>query len=48
VIKEMMAAIIENRTPSTNASEARKSVDIVLAMHESARTGQPVNMINEA
>jgi len=44
VIADMLHAILENREPSTNGPVARKSVALVLAMYESARTGKPVNM----
>jgi len=44
VIADMIAAVRENRAPRTNAREARKSVALVLAIYESARTGKPVDM----
>jgi predicted dehydrogenase len=44
VIADMMEAILTDRTPKTNGSEAKKSLALVLAMYESARTGQPVNL----
>jgi len=44
VIADMLAAIRENRAPRTNGREARKSVALVLAIYESARTGKPVQM----
>jgi predicted dehydrogenase len=44
VIADMLQAVIENREPRTNGYAARKSVALVLAMYESARTGKPVNM----
>ncbi len=44
VIADMLQAILENREPKTNGYAARKSVALVLAMYESARTGKPVNM----
>lgn len=44
VIADMLAAIRENRAPRTNGREARKSVALVLAIYESARTGYPVKM----
>lgn len=44
VIEDMMTAIREGREPQTRADEARKSLALVLAMYESARTGQPVDM----
>lgn len=42
VIADMAAAVREGRDPQTNGREARKSLALVLAMYESARTGQPV------
>jgi UDP-N-acetyl-2-amino-2-deoxyglucuronate dehydrogenase len=44
VIADMIAAIEQNRAPTTDGIAARKSVALVLAMYESARTGQPVKM----
>jgi len=46
VIADMIAAIREDREPQTGGPEARKSVALVLAMYESAHTGQPVDMTN--
>jgi UDP-N-acetyl-2-amino-2-deoxyglucuronate dehydrogenase len=44
VIADMAAAVREDREPKTHGVEARKSVALVLAMYESARTGRPVSM----
>ncbi len=44
VIADMISAIHEGRPPRTNGHEARKSVALVLAMYESARTGKEVRM----
>lgn len=44
VIADMIAAIHENRDPRTDGPEARKSLALVLAMYESARTGRPMAM----
>ena len=44
VIADMIAALRENRESRTNGREARKSVALVLAMYESARTGVAVKM----
>ncbi len=44
VISDMIVAIRENRPPQTNGYEARRSVALVLAIYESARTGRPVDM----
>ncbi len=46
VIAEMMAAIQEDREPSANATEARKSLALVLAIYASARIGKAVDMTN--
>lgn len=42
VIADMIEAVRDNRRPRTHGGEARRSVAIVLAMYESARTGAPV------
>jgi UDP-N-acetyl-2-amino-2-deoxyglucuronate dehydrogenase len=42
VIADMIEAILVNRAPKTDGVEAKKSLALVLAMYESARTGQPV------
>lgn len=44
VIADMIAAIREEREPKTNGPEACKSLALVLAMYESARTGRPVEL----
>ncbi len=44
VIAELIQALEQGREPATCGSEARKSVALVLAIYESARTGMPVNM----
>ena len=44
VIVDMIEAIREGRPPKTNGREARRSVALVLAIYESARTGRPVDM----
>jgi len=44
VIADMLAAIREQRAPRTDGRAARKSVALVLAIYESARTGRPVDM----
>jgi predicted dehydrogenase len=46
VIADLLAALQENRAPRTDGHAARKSVALVLAMYESARTGKPVIMRN--
>ena len=44
VIVDTIAAIRENRLPNTNGDAAKKSLALVLAIYESARTGAPVDM----
>lgn len=44
VIEDMIQAIQEDRPSKTNGFEARRSVALVLAIYESARTGKQVNM----
>jgi UDP-N-acetyl-2-amino-2-deoxyglucuronate dehydrogenase len=46
VIEDMVNAVLENRNPKTNGDEARKSVALVLAIYESARTGSVIDMSN--
>jgi len=46
VVADMLTAVREGREPRTNGVEARRSVALVLAIYESARTGQPVNLDN--
>lgn len=47
VIADMIAAVLDNREPLTDGAEARKSVALVLAIYESARTGQAVALNSE-
>lgn len=47
VIEDMIAAIQEDRDPLTTGIEARKSVALVLAIYESSRTGQAIDMTRE-
>jgi predicted dehydrogenase len=44
VIADMIEAIREDRQPRTHGREARKSLALVLAMYQSARTGVPVTV----
>jgi len=41
-IQDMCRAIMEDREPMVNGEEARKAVEVILAVYESARTGMPV------
>lgn len=47
VIEDMIRAIGDDTEPLMNRAEARKSLALVLAMYESARTGQSVEMTND-
>jgi UDP-N-acetyl-2-amino-2-deoxyglucuronate dehydrogenase len=41
-VDDILNAVKENREPLVNGEEARKSVDLILAIYESARTGKEV------
>jgi len=43
-IDDFIAAILEDRDPAVTGREARKALEIVLAIYESARTGRPVTL----
>lgn len=43
-VDDMIRAVREDREPFVNGEEARKSVDLVLAIYESARTGREVKL----
>ena len=43
-IQDLCRAIIEDREPMIGGEEARKAVEVILAIYESARTGLPVKM----
>lgn len=42
LIEDMANAVIENRSPFITGDEAKKSVEIILAIYESARTGKEI------
>ncbi len=42
--REVLAAIDENRTPAIDGHEGRRSVEIILAIYESAASNQPVQL----
>lgn len=44
VIQEFTDAVLHGHEPGTPGAEARKSLDLVLAMYESARTGSEVRL----
>lgn len=43
-IADLCAAILNNQTPYVTGAEARKSVEIILAIYQSAKTGEPVTL----
>lgn len=43
-IEDMIKAVREDRDPLVNGEEGRKSLEIVLALYESARSGRPVKL----
>ena len=42
LVQDMARAVIEDREPMIPGEEARKSVEVILAIYESARTGKEV------
>lgn len=44
VIHDFTEAVLDGRTPGTPGEEARTSLELVLAMYESARTGKEVSL----
>ncbi len=44
IIEDMAHAILENREPMVPGAEARKAVDLILAIYESARMGKEVKV----
>jgi UDP-N-acetyl-2-amino-2-deoxyglucuronate dehydrogenase len=45
VIEDMLDAVRMGREPTTNGQEARRSLALVLALYESARRGQQVDLL---
>lgn len=43
-IQDFIDAIRENREPVVTGAEARKSLELILAIYQSSRTGQPVTL----
>lgn len=43
-IAEFIDSVREDRTPAVTGAEARKSLEIILAIYESSRTGKPVRI----
>lgn len=48
VFADFVAAVREGREPFTNGVEGRRALEVVLAVYESARTGQPVILNSRA
>jgi predicted dehydrogenase len=44
LVEDLIAAVREDRDPMVTGEEARKSVDLILAIYESARTGKEVTL----
>lgn len=44
LVKDMADAVINNREPMVSGNEARKAVDLILAIYESAKTGSMVKL----
>ena len=44
LVKDMARAVIEDREPMIPGEDARKAVDLILAIYESARTGEEVRL----
>ena len=43
-IQDFLRAIVEDREPAVTGAEGRKAVEIILAIYQSARTGEPVRL----
>jgi UDP-N-acetyl-2-amino-2-deoxyglucuronate dehydrogenase len=43
-IQEFVQAVLAGREPAVTGVEARKALEIILAIYESSRTGQPVRL----
>ena len=43
-IVDLISALREGCEPVVSGAEARKSVEIILAIYESARTGTPISL----
>ncbi len=43
-IADLVAAVKEGRPPMIDGVEARKAVEFILAIYESAKTGKPVTL----
>jgi UDP-N-acetyl-2-amino-2-deoxyglucuronate dehydrogenase len=43
-IQDFLRAVIDDRPPAVTGEDARKSLEVILAIYESSRTGQPVRL----
>jgi UDP-N-acetyl-2-amino-2-deoxyglucuronate dehydrogenase len=43
-IQDFVRAIVEDREPAVNGEEGRKAVELIMAIYQSGRTGQPVKL----
>lgn len=43
-IQDFLRAVIDDRQPAVTGTDARKSLEVILAIYESSRTGQPVRL----
>ena len=42
LVEDMARSVIENREPMITGEDAKRSVDIILAIYESAKTGKEI------
>jgi len=43
-IRDFVQAIVDDREPAVTAEEGRKAIEIIMAIYQSGRTGQPVRL----
>ncbi len=43
-IQDFLQAVLDGREPAVTGAEARKSLELILAIYQSSRTGQPVRL----
>ncbi len=43
-IRDFLQAVRDNRPPAVTGRDARKSLEVILAIYESSRTGQPIRL----
>ncbi len=44
IVEDMIGVVLENKAPAVTGEEGRKSIEIVLAIYESAKRGEPVTL----